>query len=400
MNSKNLEKLYADEISLLTPPEYSDYVNLNLKKIREFRRNFNIPIIGVAGTEGKSTTKRMLSAILSQRGPVLETPLDCDSASVVTSTLLQLEKQYQYGLLELGIINHQQFKLAVDVAEPNIGVITNIGEAHLARMGDKYKIADAKVELVRHLNPQDFAVLNIDDELVSGMESFAKTQRIIKFGYNQAAHFYATDIDFLGPDGVEFTLNNYYKFNLPIYGSTAVSNALAAIATARILNFEFEEIIEGLKKNFKLIPGRGNFTAIGDVQFLDHTYNATVNSVSKACESLVQFKKYSNNLILVLGSLEELGDETKEIHMKIGYYISALPIDVVLTVGNDARYVGDGIRQINHNKKVVQHCEAPQEIPALVPKYIQPNTTLLMIGGRSLKLSTQLKKLMTVLKKS
>ncbi len=400
MNSKNLEKLYADEISLLTPPEYSDYVNLNLKKIREFRRNFNIPIIGVAGTEGKSTTKRMLSAILSQRGPVLETPLDCDSASVVTSTLLQLEKQYQYGLLELGIINHQQFKLAVDVAEPNIGVITNIGEAHLARMGDKYKIADAKVELVRHLNPQDFAVLNIDDELVSGMESFAKTQRIIKFGFNQAAHFYATDIDFLGPDGVEFTLNNYYKFNLPIYGSTAVSNALAAIATARILNFEFEEIIEGLKKNFKLIPGRGNFTAIGDVQFLDHTYNATVNSVSKACESLVQFKKYSNNLILVLGSLEELGDEAKEIHMKIGYYISALPIDVVLTVGNDARYVGDGIRQINHNKKVVQHCEAPQEIPALVPKYIQPNTTLLMIGGRSLKLSTQLKKLMTVLKKS
>ncbi|NOQ98292.1 MAG: hypothetical protein GQ561_09020 [Calditrichae bacterium] len=400
MNSKNLEKLYADEISLLTPPEYSDYVNLNLKKIRDFRRNFNIPIIGVAGTEGKSTTKRMLSAILSQRGPVLETPLDCDSASVVTSTLLQLEKQYQYGLLELGIINHQQFKLAVDVAEPNIGVITNIGEAHLARMGDKYKIADAKVELVRHLNPQDFAVLNIDDELVSGMESFAKTQRIIKFGFNQAAHFYATDIDFLGPDGVEFTLNNYYKFNLPIYGSTAVSNALAAIATARILNFEFEEIIEGLKKNFKLIPGRGNFTAIGDVQFLDHTYNATVNSVSKACESLVQFKKYSNNLILVLGSLEELGEEAKEIHMKIGYYISALPIDVVLTVGNDARYVGDGIRQINHNKKVVQHCEAPQEIPELVPKYIQPNTTLLMIGGRSLKLSTQLKKLMTVLKKS
>jgi len=98
--------------------------------------------------------------------------------------------------------------------------------------------------------------------------------------------------------------------------------------------------------------------------------------------------------------LEDLGDEAKEIHMKIGYYISALPIDVVLTVGNDARYVGDGIRQINHNKKVVQHCKVSQEIPALVPKYIKPNTTLLMIGGRSLKLSTQLKKLMTVLKKT
>jgi UDP-N-acetylmuramyl pentapeptide synthase len=400
LDTKHLQNLYADEISLLTPPEYSDYVNLNLKKIQEFRRNFNIPIIGIAGTEGKSTTKGMLSAILSQRGPLLETPLDCDSASTVTSTLLQLEKQYQFALLELGIINHQQFKLVVDVAEPNIGVITNIGEAHLARTGDKYKIADAKVELIRHLNLQEFAVLNIDDDLVSGMESFAKTQRIIKFGFNQAAHFYASDINFLGPDGVEFTLNNYYKFNLPVYSSTAVSNALAAIATARILGFEFEEIIEGLKKNFKLVPGRGNFISIGDVQILDHTYNATVNSVTKACESLVQFKKYSDKLVLVLGGLEDLEDATTEIHRKIGYYISALPIDVVLTVGKDAQHVGEGIRQINHNKKVVQHCKVPQEIPTLATKFIQPRTTLLMIGRKSLKLSAQLKKLISVLKKS
>jgi UDP-N-acetylmuramoyl-tripeptide--D-alanyl-D-alanine ligase len=243
-------------------------------------------------------------------------------------------------------------------------------------------------------------VLNIDDDLVSGMESFAQTQRIIKFGFNQAAHFYATEINFLGPDGVEFTLNNNYKFNLPVYSSTAVSNALAAIATARILDFEFEEIIEGLKKNFKLIPGRGNFKAIGDIQILDHTYNATVNSVTKACESLVQFKKYSNKLILVLGSLEDLGDEAKEIHRKIGFYISALPIDVVLTVGNDARFVGEGIRQINHNKKLVKHASKPIEIPEVIPKYIEPKTTLLMIGGKSLKLSSHLKKLISVLKKS
>jgi UDP-N-acetylmuramoyl-tripeptide--D-alanyl-D-alanine ligase len=400
LDRKNIEKLYADEISLVTPPEYSDYVNLNLKKIREFRRNFQLPVIGIAGTEGKSTTKGMLSAILSQRGPVLETPLDCDSTSMVTSTLLQMDKHYQFGLLELGIINHQQFKMAVEIAEPTVGVITNIGEAHLARTGDKYKIADAKVELIKHLDSGEFAVLNIDDDLVSGMESFAKTQRIIKFGFNQAAHFYATDINFLGPDGVEFTLNNNYKFNLPVYSSTAVSNALAAIATARILDFEFEEIIEGLRKNFKLIPGRGNFRAIGDVQILDHTYNATVNSVTKACESLVQFKKHSNNLILVLGSLEDLGEQAKEIHRKIGFYISALPIDVVLTVGNDARYVGEGICQINHNKKLVEHLNTPHEISALVPNFIQPNSTLLMIGGRSLKLSTQLKKLISVLKKS
>ena len=393
MINKNLDKLYADEISLVMSPEHSDYIHLNLKKIREYRRSFNIPVIGIAGADGKSTTKGMLAAILSQRGPILETPLDCDSATTVTSTLLQLEKQHQYALIELGIVNHQQFQLAVEVTEPHIGIITNIGEAQHARMGDKYLLADAKAELIRSLSAQDFAILNIDDDLVSGMESFSTTQRVIKFGFNQAAHFYASEINFLGPEGVEFTLNNYYKFKLPVYSSTAISNALAAIATARVLDFEFEEIQGGLKNNFQLIPGRGNFIPKGDIQFLDHTYNATVNSVSKACESLVQFKKFSKNLILVLGSLEDLGDAARDIHMNIGYYISALPIDVVVTVGNDARYIGEGIRKINHNKKVIQHAQHPADIPAIVQKFLEPHTTLLMTGGRAMHLSGQLQKL-------
>ncbi|UCF65137.1 MAG: hypothetical protein JSW33_04695 [bacterium] len=397
MDGKNLDKLYAEEFSLMMSPEHSDYIKLNLKKIREYRRSYNIPVIGIAGSEGKSTTKGMLSAILSQRGPLLETPLDCDSATTVTTTLLQLEKSHRYALIELGIINHEQFKLAVEVTEPNIGIITNIGEAQHTRMGDRYLLADAKADLIRHMSAEDFAILNIDDDLVSGMESLASTQRVIKYGFNQAAHFYATDINFLGPDGVEFTLNNYYKFKLPVFSSTAISNALAAIATARVLNFEFEEIMEGLKDDFKLIPGRGNFITKGDIQFLDHTYNATVNSVSKACESLVQFKKFSKKLILVLGSLEDLGDAAREIHMNIGYYISALPIEVVITVGDDARYIGEGIRKINHNKKTVQHSPTPNEVPATVQQFLEPHSTVLMMGGRALHLSDQLHKLITTL---
>ena len=393
MINKEFDKLYSDEISLLTPPEYSEYVHLNLKKIREFRRSFELPIIGITGTEGKSTTKGMLSSILSRRGPVLETPLDCDSASTVTSTLLQLDKKYKFGIVELGIINREQFKLAVEVAEPNIGVITNIGEARMARLGDKYLIADAKVELVRQFRPEDFAILNIDDELVSGMDSFSSTQRIIKYGFNNAAHFHASNIEYLGPDGLEFTVNNYYKFNLPVYSSTAISNALAAIAAARILDFEFEEILQGLQENFKLIPGRGNFINLGDIFILDHTYNATINSVSKACEALVQFKRFSKNLLLVIGSLEDLGAATQDIHMNIGYYISAMPIDTVLTLGQDAFLIGEGIRKINHNKKKIEHCAEVEGLPEVIQKYITPHTTILMIGGRSLNLAEQLDKL-------
>lgn len=400
MVRKDTENLYSEEISLISLPEHSDYVNLNLRKIKEFRRNFNIPMICIAGAEGKTTTKLMLSAILSQRSPILETPLDCDSTSVVSSTLLRLNKSFKYGIIELGIINRRQFKLAVEIAQPTIGVVTNIGEAHLASLGDKYIIADAKVELIRTLPSDGFAVLNIDDELVSGMDSFSPTKRIIKFGFNNSAHFYASNIKYLGPEGMEFVVNNFYKFRLPIYSSTSVSNTLSAISTARILGFEFDEIQKGMEQNFKMVPGRGDLLNLGDVYILDHTYNATINAVNKACESLVHFKKFSRNLILVIGSLEGLGRSAKKIHLNLGYYISALPIDTVVTVGNDAKWIGEGIRRINHNKKTVHHCGQPKALSETVMNYLEPHTTVLMIGGKSLNMSNELKKFTALVEKS
>jgi UDP-N-acetylmuramoyl-tripeptide--D-alanyl-D-alanine ligase len=397
---KNLDKLYSEEISPATSPEYAEYVHLNLKKIKEFRKNFQIPVIGVAGADGKTTTKGMLSAILGQRGKILQTPLDCDSASIVSSTLLRLNNDYSYCLIEMGIFNQEQFKLAVEMSQPDIGIVTNIGEAHLAKLGDKYLIANANVELIRQLKADGYAVLNIDDELVSEMDTFAGTQRILKFGFNHAAHFHAAEIKYLGPDGMMFLVNNYYKFHLPIYSSTSVSNALAAIAAARILNFEFDEIQNGLKNHFKMIPGRGNFIELGDVFILDHTYNATINSVTKACESLVQFKNFSKNLILVIGSMDELGEKTINIHKNIGYYISALPIDMVITIGQDANYIAEGIRQINHNKKLLYHCQTAEQLPQTILNLLSPNTTILMTGGKSLNLKDYLANIIAKIKPS
>ncbi len=393
MTKKDLSKLYSDEISLLTTLEHAEYVRLNLRKIKEFRHNFNLPVIGIAGADGKTTTKGMLSAILSKRGPVLETPLDCSSASTVSSTLLKLNESHKFALVELGIINPEQFKLAVEIAAPNIGIITNVGEAHLANLGDKFILADAKVELIRQLSSEGFAVLNIDDDLVSGMESFSPTRRVIKFGFNTSAHFFASDIKYLGPEGIEFTVNNYYKFNLPVYSSTSISNALAAIAVARILNFDFEEIVSALRENFQLEKGRGDLISLQDLFILNHTYNATINSVTKACESLVQFRKFSKKSILVLGDIENLGPNVKDIHLNLGFYLSALPIDTVITVGDYAKLVGEGIKKINHNDKRIHHCINVEKLAATAFGMLTPHTTILMIGGKSLNMDSSLKNL-------
>lgn len=398
--NKDPEKLYSEEISLISSPDYIDYVYLNLRKIQEIRRSFSIPVVGIAGAEGKTTTKRMLSAILSQKGDVLETPLDCDSASVVTSTILKLNEKHRFALLELGIINPDQFKLAVEIAEPNIGLVTNIGEAHLSNLGDKFVLADAKMELIRNLPADGFAVLNVDDDLVSGMDAFSAAKHVVKFGFNPNAHFHASNIKFAGPEGISFLVNDYFSFNLPIYNITSVSNALAAIAVARILKFDFEEIQFALENLFEPLPGRGELINLGDVYILDYSYTATINSINKAVESLVQFKKYSKKLILVLGDLEDAGEKNRVVHQNLGYYISALPVDVVITVGENARLIGEGIRKINHTHKEIKHCEVADGLDELMMHYLEPHSSLLISGGKKMKMQGHLERLIQKIRSS
>lgn len=387
MNGDKTDRLYSDEISLFAEKEFSDYVRLNLKKIEEYRKSFDIPFIGISGSEGKTTTKRMISSILSTAGKTLETPLDCSTTSGVTSTLLKLTKDHDYAVLELGILNPKQFEYAVRIAHPNIAALTNIGEAHLASLGDKYTIANTNVELIRRLPADGFAILNIDDELVSGMEKISPTPRVIKFGLNPAAHFFASNIQFLGPEGTQFDINRNYKFHLKIFGSASIYNALAAISVARALNFDFEIIRKSLEEKFEMLEHRGNLIQAEDIYILDHSYDATINSINKSCESLVQFKSYSKKLILVIGHIGNLGQKSKAIHLNLGYYLSALPIDTIITIGEEAKGIADGIRKINHAKKHIESVFETEALSGRIMHHLEPNSTVLVIGNRSLKLN-------------
>jgi UDP-N-acetylmuramoyl-tripeptide--D-alanyl-D-alanine ligase len=387
MSSEIKTGLYSDEISLFTESEFEEYVHLNLRKIAEYRRSFDIPVIGIAGADGKTTTKRMLSSILSASGSVLETPLDCSTTTGVTSTLLQLNNSYKYAIFELGIINPSQFEMAVGVASPNIAVITNIGEAQLTTLGEKFKIADAKLELIRKLPTNGFAVLNMDDELVSEMEKLSPTSHVIKFGLNENSHFYASNIKFLGPEGISFKLNNSYAFHLPIFSSASIYNALAAISVARALGIEFHEIQNSLHHHFRHLKHRGDLFQKNGINILDHTYNATVNSVTKACESLAQFKPFSENLILVISDVSNLGPKSEQFHLNLGFYISALPIDCVITIGKNSKYINEGIKKINHTNKKLESCFGFPQLKKTIQKYLKPHTTMLMMGNKDLKLS-------------
>jgi UDP-N-acetylmuramoyl-tripeptide--D-alanyl-D-alanine ligase len=386
--NKKFQQKYSDEFSLISNQDTLDYIRLNIKRIRSHRRLFEIPVIAIAGAEGKSTTKRMLASILSTRMNILETPPNCSTAHGITTTLLELDSTYDAVVLELGIVDNQQFSLAIEAAEPNIAAVTNIGEAHLATLGDKFLIADAKTELIKSLPEDGIAILNMDDDLVSALSAFSPTRRIIKFGLNSNAHFSANDIEYLGPDGIRFCINGYYAVHMPIYSSTSIYNALTATAIARALDIDFEDIIDALSNRFKMLQHRGNLLRSHNCYVLDYSYDATVNSVTKELEAIIQFKNYAKKLVLVIGDIRYSGKKKELQHLKIGYIIAASQIDAVVTVGQNARKIAEGIEKMSQiHKKEVISIDHPEKLPEVLPQVLEDGCCVMITGSRDLNLS-------------
>lgn len=381
-NLKKLIDLYGNEISTDIPEDIYDYVYLNLKRIRKYREQFNIPIIGITGKHGKTITKKMLSTILSTKGKVLETPLYSRTATNVTSTLIQLSTDYQYAIIEFGIQYERQFKLAVDITRPTIGIVTNIGESHHAYLGNQKVVSEIKGEVIKALPKDGAAVLNYDDDMASYMGKFSHTQNVIKFGLNPNSHFSASDIEYLGSRGIRFKINTLYDAHLNIYSTSDVYNALGAIATAKILGIDIEESISVLEKNLTLPQGRGNLIKFKDFCLLDYSYDASPDSINKAARSLSSFKDFKKKLIMIVGELGDYEGKTDTYHLSAGYFLGALPIDTFITVGDKAKLIADGVKKVNGSKKDIQSASKDENnIVEILKKVLVPNSIVMITGN-------------------
>ncbi len=389
-----LNDLYGFEITTDISPDVYEYVLLNLKRIKNYRLQFDIPIVGIAGRHGKTITKKMITTILQSRGKVLETPLFSRTATNITSTLLKLDEQIDYAILEFGIQHENQFKLAVDIASPTHAILTNIGESNYAYLGDKVLVSEIKAELIKQIPENGVVLLNFDDDLCSMLDRYAKTPNVIKFGLNPNSHFHATSIEYLGPEGVKFKINDIFEVHLAVYTTGEIYNALAAIGLARTLDFDIEESARLLSENFRMPSGRGNLIETNKMWLLDFSYDASPESLSKASRSLIDFKKYSEKLILIVGEMGDFGDNNQFYYHNAGYFLGALPIDTFITIGKKTRLLADGVKKVNHHSKVhVLPGIDMEKILGILEKEIKPKSTVLVTGSYQQELHTIVQKL-------
>ena len=302
---------------------------------RHWRDQFSMPVLGVAGSNGKTSTKEMLAAILTQAGTCLATRGNLNNHIGVPLTLLRLRSEHRFAVIEMGADRVGEVAALAALARPIIGLITNAGAEHLQGFGSLEAVARAEGEMVAGLARAGTAVINADDPNAALWRSLTRA-RVIDFGLDAAAQFRATAIRAeVGPQGfmTHFTLESPLgsaTVALGLAGTHNVLNALAASAAAAAAGATLAHIVAGLA-TVRAVPGRLQFKyAASGARLLDDSYNANPNSVRVGIEVLATL---AGRKWLVLGDMAELGSFAESAHADIGVFARAHGIERLFATG-------------------------------------------------------------------
>ena len=277
-----------------------------------WRKQFTKPLVALTGSNGKTTLKEMIAAILSVEGKVLATHGNLNNNIGMPLTLLRLRKEHDFAVIEMGANHFNEIKFLTEIARPDVAVVNNAGAAHLEGFGDLKGVAKAKGEIFIGLGTQGVAVINADDQFADYWKDSNKDREIITFGISNESKISG---HLLSDGGLMISAgNSEVRANLKLLGRHNALNALAATAVSIALGIKLDTIIEGLES---LQPVKGRLAPVAGIynsQLLDDTYNANPDSAVAALDVLAQRK----NTAFVLGDMAELGENTEKMHENIG----------------------------------------------------------------------------------
>jgi UDP-N-acetylmuramoyl-tripeptide--D-alanyl-D-alanine ligase len=297
----------------------------------------HLPVIGLTGTNGKTTTKELIRSVLSKKFKVTATEGNLNNDIGVPLTLLRLTEKHKYAIVEMGTNHPGEIDYTVNLVKPDVALINNVGYAHLEGFGSLRGVFRAKSEIFNGLNSGGTAVFNHDSEFYGDFLNEQKHFRCCSFSReNSDATCYASDIQIDSRGRAGFVLHNpdgTVPVKLRIVGIHNVANACAAATAAYALGIGLDVIRQGLE-SYEAYQGRLKVTEKNNVTLIDDTYNASANAVFAAIETMNSMDGYK---VLILGDMGELGDQAEELHKEVGARVLNSRIDLFLTVGNLTR---------------------------------------------------------------
>lgn len=290
---------------------------------------------------GKTSTKDIIANVLSQEFNVLKTEGNLNNHIGLPLTLLKL-KDHTAVVVEMGMNHFGEISLLTNIAKPTGCVITNIGTSHIGNLGSRENILKAKLEILEGLSKDGFILINNDNDLLNAWFKNQNKYKVYTYGIEKKSTYMAENI-IKSENSSEFTINGI-KGKVPVGGTHFVYNSICAFAIGDMLGIEKEKIIKGISE-FKLTAKRMDTQIIKDnVKVINDSYNASYDSMKAALE--VINKTEATRKIAVLGNMLELGDYTKELHQKVGDEVIKNKIDILITVGEYAKEIGNRAKSL------------------------------------------------------
>lgn len=345
---------------------------------------FKIPVIGVTGSTGKTSTKDMIYFVLAQKYKVLKNQGNFNNHIGVPLTVFKLEEDHEIAILEMGMSGFGEIDLLANIVRPNIGVITNIGLSHIEHLGSQENILKAKMEITNYFDEMSTLIINGDDQLLKMVEgNFHKY--LIGLGNN--CDYQAINIKDLGEEGISFDViinGQEHPFRLNVPGIHNVYNALCAIAIGRILNVDIKSIQDGIK-DFQGSKMRLNiFTTNEEIKIINDAYNASPDSMRAAISVLSKMRK--NRRIAVLGDMLEMGEYSIKGHYDVGSEVAKQSIEVLITIGEQAKNIAKGAIENGLAGKNVFLCKNNQEAIDILKNLLQKKDAVLIKGSRGMRM--------------
>lgn len=333
-----------------------------------YRGEFNIPMVQITGSAGKTTTKEMVASVLSQKFATLKTEANFNNAIGTPQTLLRLDDTHEAAVIETGMNHFDEIRYLGDMVRPDVAIITNVGDAHVENLGGtRLGVLQAKSEIFDNLNPDGLAILNGDDALLRELRPNFRT---VLCGKGENCHVRVSDIVERGIEGMDCTITtekNTYAVHIPSPGAFMIYPASMAVAVGEHLGLTAEEIVRGIAA-YTSVGSRMRVVRKDSRLIIDDCYNANPQAMAQALETLA--KTDVPRRMAVLGDMGELGALTEQAHREIGALTAKLQLDTVVAVGEKSRAILAG------NSDALWFATLEEALPTIVEQFTDGTAVL------------------------
>lgn len=385
---EEIKQKYTDRVIILV----EDTIKA-IGQIAEYKRSlYNIPVVAVTGSVGKTSTKDIIAEVVAQKYKVLKTQGNLNNHIGLPFTILGL-KEEEALVIEMGMNHFGEIQYLTNIAKPSIAVITNIGTSHIGNLGSRENILKAKLEILEGLSKDGHVIINNDNDLLHEWNKVQEQYKVITYGIDEKADVRPDNYEIGEIDSkYEITIENVrYQVEVPISGKHFIYNSLSAIAVGRALKIPMNNIIEGIK-NFKLTKNRMDVQKIQqEITIINDSYNASYDSMKASLEYLAEIK--GGRKIAVLGDMLELGEFSIQLHKRVGEEVVKNNIDYLITIGELAEEIAKAAKEKTSNIKGIYEFKQKEEAIIFLKEFMQQGDRILLKASNALNFTQILEEL-------